>query len=199
MRTKMEIRRSQPMSCPSWGSGATQPLTRRTGNGKDYHPTRCSACGQHYTDPLPSPAEIAAFYQGTIMLTFANQGARRKTSEPSSSISGLGASVRQGRPQPGHRHRTVSEPVEEGGFDAAGLEFNPLSAAWGREHYGVEIRTSSLEEAGLPLESYDLISMTDVLEHMRHPLQYLRLVRSYLKPGGIAPITFPDLTSVESR
>ncbi len=87
----------------------------------------------------------------------------------------------------------------QAGFDAEGLEFNEASAQWGRTNYGIKITTGSLENSGISPGSYDLITMTDVLEHMDHPLHYLEFVRGYLKPGGFMLITFPDITSLESR
>jgi SAM-dependent methyltransferase len=88
--------------------------------------------------------------------------------------------------------------LKQAGFEAEGIEFNPESARWGQQHYGVTIRTCALGKGGEARESYDLISMTDVLEHTEHPLRFLQGVRDYLKPGGFMLITFPDITSPES-
>ena len=59
--------------------------------------------------------------------------------------------------------------------------------------------TGRLEESGAERASYDLITMTDVLEHTDHPLRFLEFVSEYLKPGGYMLITFPDINSIESR
>jgi len=85
------------------------------------------------------------------------------------------------------------------GFEAEGIEYNKASAEWGQAHYGVKIRDCGLEESDAEPESYDFISMTDVLEHTEHPLRYLQALREYLKPGGHMLITFPDISSLESR
>ena len=89
--------------------------------------------------------------------------------------------------------------LKEAGFDAEGLEINEASARWGETQYGVRIRVGTLEASGFDRHSYDFISMTDVLEHMTHPLRFLLLVSEYLKPGGLVLVTFPDINSVESR
>ena len=56
-----------------------------------------------------------------------------------------------------------------------------------------------LEQIALELGTYDLISMTDVLEHTESPLRSLQAASKSLKPRGYMLITFPDICSVESR
>ena len=87
--------------------------------------------------------------------------------------------------------------LKQAGFAAEGLEFNLASAKWAEDHYGVPVKTCGLEESGAEKNSYDLISMTDVLEHTEHPLRFLQMTREYLRPGGLMLITFPDISSLE--
>jgi SAM-dependent methyltransferase len=88
--------------------------------------------------------------------------------------------------------------LKEAGFDAEGAEYNRASAEWGAEHYGIRIRLGGLEQIASELSSYDLISMTDVLEHTEHPLRALQAAGRSLKPRGYMLITFPDILSFES-
>ena len=88
--------------------------------------------------------------------------------------------------------------LNEAGFDAEGIEYNRASAEWGAAHYGIRIRPGGLEQIAAELNSYDLISMTDVLEHTEHPLRALLAVRRSLKPRGYMLVTFPDIRSLES-
>lgn len=89
--------------------------------------------------------------------------------------------------------------LKEAGFEAEGLEYSQMSARWGTEHYGLKIIAGTLSESGATKGTYDFVSMTDVLEHTRSPLAYLRTVRDYLKPRGLMLITFPNIDSLESR
>ncbi len=89
--------------------------------------------------------------------------------------------------------------LRQRGYDAEGLELNAASAAWGAEHYGVRVRCGRLEDIAEEPGVYDLISMTDVVEHTANPLEELRLARRLLRPGGFLFVTFPDITSLESR
>jgi SAM-dependent methyltransferase len=89
--------------------------------------------------------------------------------------------------------------LKAAGFDAEGTEFNRASAEWGAAHYGIRIRNGGLEQIASELDCFDLISMTDVLEHTEHPLHSLQTVKRSLKPGGYMLVTFPDIRSLESR
>jgi SAM-dependent methyltransferase len=188
--------------CPMCRTAGHAVLTTKMFRGKEYSLALCRHCGQHYCLPIPSLAEIASFYAGDY-----HESART----PGGSEQQFGAKFRRYRDwilQFIRSGRTLDIGTSTGlfpsllktaGFDAEGLEFNPASAAWGQANYGVRIRTCALEETGEAPSSFDLISMTDVLEHTQSPLNYLGVVRSYLKPGGYMLITFPDICSPESR
>ena len=85
------------------------------------------------------------------------------------------------------------------GYEAEGIELNPLSADWGRAHYGVTIHNVPIEQCPYKPESLHALLLTDVLEHSQHPRDFLREAGRLLMPGGIALVTFPDIRSLESR
>ena len=85
------------------------------------------------------------------------------------------------------------------GYRAEGLEVNAQTAQWGVTHYGLCIHTGTLEQFSISNGPYDLITMTDVLEHTEDPLRSLGLVNGLLKMDGGAMVTFPDICSVKSR
>ncbi len=71
-----------------------------------------------------------------------------------------------------------------------GIESDPIAleraGRWrGRIHLG------ELNDTFRPMESYDVILMLDVLEHLDYPEQLLRYAKALLKPGGRVVITVP--------
>jgi 2-polyprenyl-3-methyl-5-hydroxy-6-metoxy-1,4-benzoquinol methylase len=177
-------------------------LLTRAFQDKDYSLARCRACGQHFCMPAPSATEIAEFYQGDYHETLRTPGG----SEQQFGVKfgryrdWLLQFLRTGRTLDiGTATGLFPAMLKEAGFEAEGLEYNPESARWGQEHYGIRIQTCALEDSGAGPGAYDLISMTDVLEHTEYPLGYLKLARQYLRPGGFMLITFPDIESLESR
>jgi len=56
----------------------------------------------------------------------------------------------------------------------------------------------TLQEAQLP-ELFDVVTMWDVLEHVTNPLEFMRICRDLLKPGGYLFVKTPDISSVQAR
>ena len=201
-QAEKSVLKTTQLPCPMCHAPGSSLLTTRGYRGKEYSLALCGLCGQHFCVPPPSASEIAAFYEGDY------HGSLRT---PGASESKFGPKFRRYRDWvleflKGGRSLDIGTStglfphlLKQAGFQAEGLEFNPASAAWGEANYGIRIRTCSLEETGEPPASFDLISMTDVLEHTESPVHYLEMVRRYLKPGGYLLVTFPDINSPESR
>ncbi|MBN1818517.1 MAG: class I SAM-dependent methyltransferase [Sedimentisphaerales bacterium] len=80
------------------------------------------------------------------------------------------------------------------GWEVAGIEPNrPLSDALNREGYPV--LPSTLEDADIPDEQYDVVSLFNVLEHLWDPVYSLKRINRLLKPGGLAVLELPNFDS----
>jgi SAM-dependent methyltransferase len=188
--------------CPACGAGNAEILSKTVFREKDFYLARCIRCDQRFCVPPLTGAEIEELYQGDYQVALRKEGASERQ---------FGAKflryrdwvlqfVKTGRSLDiGTSTGLFPSLLKQAGFAAEGLEFNLASAKWAEDHYGVPVKTCGLEESGAEKNSYDLISMTDVLEHTEHPLRFLQMTREYLKPGGVMLITFPDINSLESR
>ena len=187
--------------CPMCESAEAGLLTVKHYHGRAFHLARCRHCGQHYCSPLPTASEIAEFYVGDYHANLRTVGeSEREFGEKYARYRDFVLEfVKPGRSLDiGTSTGLFPNLLRAVGFHAEGLELNKHSAKWGEDHYNVRIRTCDLSQIGDELDTYDLISMTDVLEHTEHPLRFLQLARAYLKPDGCMLITFPDITSPES-
>jgi SAM-dependent methyltransferase len=170
--------------------------------GKTYHLALCRICGLHYCDPVPTEEEIVGFYQGDYHQQLRQEGAterifRNKFLRYRDWVLTF---VQGGRSMDmGTATGLFPSLLKAAGFDAEGLEYNQASAEWGSTHYGVRIRAGGMDVMATEPGCYDFISMTDVLEHTHHPLHALQRISRSLKPHGHMLITFPDITSVESK
>ena len=70
------------------------------------------------------------------------------------------------------------------GWEITGLEPNPEAVATGRRLWGLDLRQGTLETADLPEESFDLVILTHVIEHVVSPSDTLARLHRLLKPGG---------------
>lgn len=74
-----------------------------------------------------------------------------------------------------------------------GVEPNFEDAAFTQEqHPNACVFNSSLEEAKLEENSYDIITCFEVLEHIANPLSFLQKASSLLKPGGRINLEVPN-------
>jgi SAM-dependent methyltransferase len=85
------------------------------------------------------------------------------------------------------------------GFDPVGVEPSRWMADFGRRTYGVPIRDGILEPGMFAPQTFDLITLWDVLEHVPDPGALLRLIRELLRPQGIFVISYPDFRSIMGR
>ena len=193
---------SNSPTCPMCSEGDPRILVRKEFADRAYNLACCKRCGLHFCLPPPSEAQIKEFYAGDYHSNLRMAGATEKAfgRKFASYRDWLLRFLTEGRTLDiGTGTGLFPSLLKQAGFDAEGLEYNQLSAQWGEAHYGVKIRAERLEQSGAVRGAYDLISMTDVLEHTENPLRYLRTVREYLKPDGFMLVTFPDIKSLESR
>src|SRR5690348_5595454 len=67
--------------------------------------------------------------------------------------------------------------IRASGWTVTGLEPVPFPAQYAREHYKLEIIQDILPNAGLPPESFDVVVMLHVIEHLPDPGETLRDIR----------------------
>lgn len=84
--------------------------------------------------------------------------------------------------------------AKEEGWRAAGVEISDFAAALGRAK-GLAVQTGTLESVHFEPESFDLITLWDVIEHVFDPVAELGRVRTLLRSGGILQMTTPDFSS----
>jgi len=61
------------------------------------------------------------------------------------------------------------------------------------------VRCGELPQAGLAAAQFDLCVISDVLEHVRAPLDFLREIHRVLKPGGTLFVATPSIDSWSAR
>jgi predicted TPR repeat methyltransferase len=84
----------------------------------------------------------------------------------------------------------------EFGFDVEGVEFNRWAVGYIRSRYRYLVHGPDDPK---PAEQYDVITMFDVIEHLREPFQMLDAVHGMLADDGLLVVSTMDCTSVTSR
>lgn len=90
--------------------------------------------------------------------------------------------------------------MQELGWEVYGSELNATAARYAREELGlVNVRSGSFADLDFPDESFDVVHMSMVLEHLYDPAEALRRINKLLRRDGQFILSVPDITGFEAR
>ena len=84
------------------------------------------------------------------------------------------------------------------GWDAAGTEVSAAAVEFGRSR-GWRLHRGLIADAGLGPGALDVLTLFEVLEHVRDPEGLLRECAGVLRPGGLLYLTTPNMGSLSRR
>jgi 2-polyprenyl-3-methyl-5-hydroxy-6-metoxy-1,4-benzoquinol methylase len=85
------------------------------------------------------------------------------------------------------------------GFVCEGIETcEPLAEAV-RQKLNCPVHSNLLSQCTFPSESFDVVTMYDLIEHLQDPVEDIRRVHSWLKPGGILFVLTPNDNALMRR
>jgi len=79
-----------------------------------------------------------------------------------------------------------------GGWEAHGVELSEWAATEANKKPGLKVTAGTLEEAEFPVDSFDVVVIRDLLEHVTNPVIFLERCHEVLKPGGRIFIKVPN-------
>ena len=85
------------------------------------------------------------------------------------------------------------------GWQVEGIEPSEYAAQYVRRTHQISVHSGTLDTYLGPPESFDVITLYDVIEHVSYPLDLLLAVHRMLKPGGLAHLVTPDFHSLSAR
>lgn len=169
--------------------------------GEHYRIVQCKRCGLVYTDPRRHPADIMNDYEAVVEPRYVDEREGR--------VLTFRRNIRpleeMAPPLNGQRLLDVGahvgifvEVARQRGWDAWGLEPSKWAVEEGRRH-GLNMIQGTLCSAELDSESFDVITMWDVAEHLPGPSADLKEGARLLKPGGILCIHSMNIESPFAR
>jgi SAM-dependent methyltransferase len=163
---------------------------------------KCQKCQMVFLNPRPIADLVVDSYAQAEDAVFISQNASRIASF-SSSLKSVAKRVglKKGAKilDIGSAGGAFLKAAVDLGYQATGVEPNRSLSAFARKEYGVDLRTGTLESQSFPPQSFDAISLWDVLEHVHRPDDMLNHCRRLLKKDGVLLINFPDYGSWVSR
>ena len=85
------------------------------------------------------------------------------------------------------------------GFEPYGIELSEFSFVQAHKKFGDTIFHGTIEDGPFENDFFDVITMFDLLEHVKDPVATLRRCKEILKPKGIIVAVLPDVSSITAK
>jgi SAM-dependent methyltransferase len=192
------------MNCPACHADAATHRFRLA----RYVIVRCERCGLLYNRDFPDDDRVAEtfderYYHDVQREAFA--GIEDPSADASRTIYEQGLTFVE-------RERGVGRLLDIGcafgvfmqiasarGWNVKGVEVSPYASRYAREQRGLDVVTGSGADVRHPDNSFDLVTMWDVLEHVRDARASVQAAARWLKPGGYFLVTTDNYDSLLSR
>jgi len=197
------------MSCPVCLNPVTAPALVGTdflfeSTSKTFTLYSCEACRCLFLHPMPDSREIERFYPADYWWNARRSGGLKKLESVYRKLA-LRDHVAFITKAAGNRSVDVLDVgcgsgtllglLKHRGFRVTGLDFSAEAAAIAKAENGVDVAVGSLEEAHFPAESFDVVTLFHVMEHVTNPRLVLAEVSRVLKPNGVAILQVPNIES----
>lgn len=194
--------------CPLCGSETTRTLfiarDRLLGRPESFPVVRCTSCGLVFLKPRPTAEALGAYYPDDYYPL---------DEQPSPEAEAVARDLLR-KVSAWTRAHEIDRPrildvgcgvglflhlADEAGMQVRGIELSGSAVSYARANYGLDVHHGTLEDAGIPPASCDIVVMWHVLEHLPDPLAGLRQVAEILAPGGLLLAAVPNFGSYEAR
>ena len=180
---------------------------RSHGQPGEFTFEKCLGCGHVYLDPRPTQTEIAAYYPDTY-----KEYATTVDDEPNLFLRlnrqyGMAkrCAVITKQMQPG-RLLDVGcgtglflDAMRRRGWQVEGEDMTPTAVRFARERFGLNVFEGTLEAANYPSNTFDAVTMWNVIEHVPDPPATLQECARILRPGGIIVMATPNVHAFDAH
>jgi len=93
----------------------------------------------------------------------------------------------------------LEEAQRSGRWEVVGIEPTEKAAAYARKVLGVPVHEGRFSDIDLPVNSFDAITLWNVLEHLAYPIADLRRAHQLLRENGWLVFAIPNVESLAAR
>jgi SAM-dependent methyltransferase len=160
--------------------------------------TICKDCGMVYTTPFVTDEELSNYYSHMSSYEYDNNDNMypethqnrskqqytyiNKFMENHKNILDVGCAV-------GY---TLSL-FKEDGLEVLGLDPSAKNRQIAKDKYNVEVETRFLDKDGLDGREFDIVMLSHVAEHLKHPMDIFKNINNILSKDGLLFIEIPDM------
>jgi len=194
---------TETVPCPLCGDDGFEPVCR---NEAELLVARCNSCNLVYARERPTASALKERYVSYIWQDRMAWDWDRWMAERNARLDSWG--FREYEQSLGPNRSVLEIGCAEGyqlkvfrqrGWRVQGIEPAETPAKFVRERLGLPVSVGTLETTQLSPESFDLVLMFHVLEHLPEPRTALSLVHNSLRPKGRLLIVTPCCDSVVQK
>jgi len=174
--------------------------------GGDFYLVKCAKCGLVFVNPRPVIQDMGEFYPakyysrtfGTIKLTdqYSLEVKRvfNNRFHPVPLFKDKGAAL-----EIGCSDGYFLNFLKEKGWQVEGIEPSQFASDYARSAFGLNVFTGTLDSFVPKENTFDMVYMFEVFEHLHDPRGTLIKIKSMLKEDGVLVITVPNFSSLLRR
>jgi SAM-dependent methyltransferase len=202
----VRVDRHPPRACPVCGGSRRTQLFRQqfaeiesatiTGG---YDVVVCAECGAGFADDIPDQAAFDAYYREMSKYEY-HQRDGAESEYDMRRLAIIADILAPFVPRADARildvgcatGRLLANMRERGFANVTGLDPSPACAAAAKRLYDIPVRTTALSHLHESGETFDVVILVGVLEHIRDLDTAMREVYDVLSPGGLVYAEVPD-------
>ena len=166
-----------------------------------FQMVKCPSCQFIYLNPRPTHESLLHFYQHYLPENGLSIKAWQKMMQP---VFKRAADLIQQYKEKGRLLDVgagfcffLSE-MRNRGWEVVGVEISQKAIDYAKEVLGLTVHPGPLEKVGFPENYFDVVSGFYVIEHLPHPMTFLKGCYRILKPGGLLLLRYPHTTPIKS-
>ena len=170
---------------------------------------KCRRCGLVYLNPRPKKEEIKKYYPAW----YHSRPPAKVTDITKTKIWGIPwQEAMKNKAEPILRYKkkgrildigcgdgSLLKFLKDSGWQTYGVELRDSSSLYARDVLGLNVFSGRFDEADYPEESFDVITLFHVLEHLPNPSGTLKKARMLLRKDGFLLIEVPNFHSFEAK
>ena len=163
---------------------------------------RCENCSFAFTETRPGPEQLKSLYASMDTVAYESEvSGRIRTARRHLKILARHVTAPGRLLDVGCASGRFLEAAVNAGWTAAGIEPSGTLSAQAKLLLAdrATLVSATLQEAAVDRESFDAITMWDVLEHVTDPARFFDLAVSLVKRGGLIAVNVPNLDSLPAR
>lgn len=171
---------------------------RIEGSATVFQYGECKACNLLFCLPFPSAKELGRYYDREFDYSWYTRRSWLKRVQAGRRWVRTRKFLRSRNRRRGSLldigcgHGWFLDAARRDGWEVCGIDLPSAASRHAREVLGLRVLENCLEQAELPAEQFDVITMWHALEHLPEPSLAVKRVLRWLKPGGWLVIAVPN-------